>query len=871
MSVLENILEWVLDKPLWWQDAVRQLIENNEINDHDINKLTLLCKACHGLIDSYNPPPEPKVLSCTPRFNDDKVDITLQSISDIQNVNALAEDQELIFADKGFTIIYGDNGSGKSGYTRILKHVCRTRGQSPKIHKNLLKPGKIAAPSATIKYKCNGIEQPPLNWEYGANTNPMLRLVSVFDATSATHYVESEGEIAFRPFGLDILDKLGNVCDVVRRNLETEMREHAQQIDLNHLSGDTAVGKFVNMLACDTKEEDIKKLAILSEEEIKRLVALPKEIAKLRAEDPKRKAAEIRLTAERIIKFQDKLKKIATSLSNEKINELRKLHSDYFNAEASAGFAAELAFGNQPLKGVGTDVWKALWESARIYSEEFAYPEKKFPNIADGTLCPLCQQELENNGKQRFINFEEFVKGDTQAKAKELSEKFVLSREAIGKIESILTDNDNAIREIEQKESKLAELCSAFLASALNTRNSILAAYENVDRWEGVTSLWESPVNALDGLSSELHKEAADFEKAADSDHLTSLEKEYQELFARKKLSESITKVIEEIKRLNIVNQLENCLKETNPRSITFLSNSLTKEYITDTLCSNFADELKIIGFRNIEVEIKTRGLRGAHYHRLKLAGNDEVNIGEVLSEGEHRCVALASLLSEASTAKHLSGIVFDDPVSSLDHLWRAKIAKRLAVESKKRQVIILTHDITFLMMLEEASGELSIEPKIYSLDRTRTTTGICSESPPWYSMNVNKRIGILKNNHREAQKVYNEGTTEQYKTFVRPLYGQLRETWERLVEELLLNGVVHRFGRDIQTQRLRLVVDITSEDYELIDSNMRKCSKFFEGHDEAGELNEVLPEPDEVFDDIQVLENYRKELCEKRKRSPRR
>ena len=33
----------------------------------------------------------------------------------------------LPFAVEGFTIVYGDNGSGKSGYGRLLRGLCRAR------------------------------------------------------------------------------------------------------------------------------------------------------------------------------------------------------------------------------------------------------------------------------------------------------------------------------------------------------------------------------------------------------------------------------------------------------------------------------------------------------------------------------------------------------------------------------------------------------------------------------------------------------------------------------------------------------------------------------------------------------------------------
>ena len=73
----------------------------------------------------------------------------------------------------------------------------------------------------------------------------------------------------------------------------------------------------------------------------------------------------------------------------------------------------------------------------------------------------------------------------------------------------------------------------------------------------------------------------------------------------------------------------------------------------------------------------------------------------DILSEGEQRAIAIGSFLARA-LAGHSGEIVFDDPVSSLDHQRKGTIAKRLAEEAKSRQVIVFTHDIVFLSMLGE-------------------------------------------------------------------------------------------------------------------------------------------------------------------------
>ena len=217
------------------------------------------------------------------------------------------------------------------------------------------------------------------------------------------------------------------------------------------------------------------------------------------------------------------------------------------------------------------------------------------------------------------------------------------------------------------------------------------------------------------------------------------------------------------------------------------------------------------------------------------------------------------------SIAEHNSAIVFDDPVSSLDHKWRNRIAKRIVEEAENRQIIVFTHDITFLMMLQEHANKKSINLTLKSLTRKRTETEIIAENPPWDALNVRKRIGILKNELQKLEKISRTETEEKYKDEVKTFYGKLRETWERVVEELILNNTVTRFGRAIQTQRLKKVVDLTDDDYNKIDENMSKASTYFWGHDTSGELIEEYPHIDEIKEDIDILDKYVKELRKRR------
>ena len=59
MSVLEEIVQWAKDRPIWQRDALQRLFVAGELSPADMRELTSLCKASHGLAEY----PAPDVLS----------------------------------------------------------------------------------------------------------------------------------------------------------------------------------------------------------------------------------------------------------------------------------------------------------------------------------------------------------------------------------------------------------------------------------------------------------------------------------------------------------------------------------------------------------------------------------------------------------------------------------------------------------------------------------------------------------------------------------------------------------------------------------------------------------------------------------------
>src|SRR5690606_9643740 len=99
----------------------------------------------------------------------------------------------------------------------------------------------------------------------------------------------------------------------------------------------------------------------------------------------------------------------------------------------------------------------------------------------------------------------------------------------------------------------------------------------------------------------------------------------------------------------------------------------------TDHLAASFAREIRRLKFDHVEVVLSPAGgSRGALYHKLELRRARKASLPNVVSEGEARTLSIAAFFAELSTAANPSTIIFDDPVSSLDHLWRERVATRL-------------------------------------------------------------------------------------------------------------------------------------------------------------------------------------------------
>ena len=89
--------------------------------------------------------------------------VLLKKLYDIKGVNRLVPAQELTFGEN-LTVIYGENGTGKTGYSRIIQHVGKCLGEKRPIKANVF--DETIIPQAKLEYTLDDRPDPfVLQWQ----------------------------------------------------------------------------------------------------------------------------------------------------------------------------------------------------------------------------------------------------------------------------------------------------------------------------------------------------------------------------------------------------------------------------------------------------------------------------------------------------------------------------------------------------------------------------------------------------------------------------------------------------------------------------------------------------------------------------------
>lgn len=845
-SATTALSKWFSDRPQWLRIAASRLLQQAELTEADITQLATMCQqetdgTLPKTISSFSPTAFSTGAAGTLR---------LCSISKVEGINALAPRNPLDFGKTNIAIVYGNNGSGKSGYVRLLKHVCGAR-ETGTLHGNVYKP------SSTVQKACISFEQDGItkshDWS-GQGICEDLSSVDIFDTSFGKFFVNSDDEVSYEPPVLSLFSSLILASEKVASVLEKEaMLLQSKKPNSPSEMRATPEGIWYEGISAKTSILDINKFSTFNSADETEMQTLQQRLAE---QAPAEKAKQLRKQKQHIDTLVQDAQKHLEQLSDKNFRLIVAAKKKSILKKKAADTAAETMFSGCELEGIGSDVWKELWDAARNYSESAAYQESEYPDISEDSRCVLCHQTLSQEAKDRFISFESFVKGELQKSATEATkeyEKACQTIEELPALETLKTRIDAA--GITQDEA--VKLVTDFFA-LLKARKDQLPEIDSEDKIPAplVSPQWIEEAKTKSNSLSEL---ATKYDEDVKNDNREEIKKLQNSLQSRKWLSEHRAAIDDELTRLKRLDQIQEAKKSTNTIALSKKKGELAEILITEAFVQRFNAELKLLGASQLKVDlVKTRAPKGKVLHKIQLRGATINGIADVLSEGENRIVSIAAFLADVTGKSNNSPFIFDDPISSLDQIYEEAVVKRLIELSHDKQVIVFTHRLSLLGTVRHFAEKKAIKPDVVSIRTTDWGTGEPAPIPLSQS-DIKAALNTLINQrYMDAKKANEKGEFETSEILLKSICSDFRTLVERSIENDLLCGVVQRFQRPVHTLKLKDLAKLKDTDCNLLDSLMTKYSGFEHSQPEESPLE--LPHPDELLSDMNALKSWREE-----------
>lgn len=810
MALEERIVTWSKDRPAWQREVMLRVATGEVLSEEDYDHLVDRIVA---------PAPGPTAafgLEHLPKAATEAPSVRLESISNTEHVNALASEEPLTFALNGLTIVYGDNGSGKSGYARLLKRITRARHQED-VLSDVFEDTTMDKSTASLWIRI-GDQRESVAWPEA--TRPELQRMRFYDGECRDAYVATESDFPYRPSALFVMERLISACVEVRSRIDTRLYKNARlAVRLPVVVGevkDTDAGKFLGELSAQTPPEALDKLISRLDGSPKKIGDLKKEERSLRTTDPSRERRNLTRQAEKLDALRRHTQELQAVLGGRELDALAESCAVLSDVQEAADLFAR-SLHQEVIAGVGSPLWKILWESARRFSESQAYPGRRFPVLEEDSRCVLCHQTLEDKARDRFSRFERFVHDDTQTRLDEAHQRH--SRQ-VKRVERLVVSPDAVSNNLQDVEASHADLTRDY--------RELLGKYEQAQVQTIEALKAERPVvrsgidsfniqNRLAEAATAVRGRAAGLADPAQvRGRLITVTTRRKELELLEQIRDSREAILMELGRLRERDALESAKAAAGTAPITRKVSELSEESVTDVIRDTFTRETERLRLDRVTIT-RTRADRGTLLHKPKLVrARQNVELPRVFSEGERTALGLAAFFTEASLDGSQSALIFDDPVNSLDHIRRELVAARLTAFAEDRQVIMFTHDVAFVADLRKAADRRGVSVAERSVERSRASgrkPGACSETHPWKAKDVPQRLDALR---AELARIKREEPTWDEATYEKEVAnwaGELSETWERIFSQEIVRQILADGGLEVRPRMVKVMARFTDTD----------------------------------------------------------
>ena len=214
--VLDDFESWLNGRLKWLQTAARMMIDaKRQLSEGEIKELSRLCQL------EAKGQPDPGFLGIVPGTLSQaatRPPVRIDEILDIHGLNAIKAGANLPFGNSNLAVIYGQNGTGKSGFARLLKQVCGSRSKDD-IRSNVFDPNPTEC-RAHFKVSVDG-NSVDVHWDIPSGPHKVLRQAQVFDSKAAQQYM-GRTEACYEPSRMKFVSALITTADAVNAELNRE-------------------------------------------------------------------------------------------------------------------------------------------------------------------------------------------------------------------------------------------------------------------------------------------------------------------------------------------------------------------------------------------------------------------------------------------------------------------------------------------------------------------------------------------------------------------------------------------------------------------------------------------------------------------------
>lgn len=816
-ELIDFLWEWT--NPLGiWSKLLVDLVTNKQ-TALDQNERQRIFNHFLQDIGFVYPIPLPPLTIIKPNFTPTSKEIVLTRLSEVKGVNKLAEDQIMEFSPN-ITVVYGNNGVGKTGYSRILK----AQGYSFDSNINILSNVHETQINQSARLDFNSDGTPIyLNWQ-GGRPESDLNAVSVFNSDCVNISLSSTRELLVTPKGFYLFTLVTNELSQLMSLLNAQYVIYPIQLPWKVQLQEATVQKtYIDSLAHSSNKGLLDELSVFTEEHKKFLTEKEQELKNLNKVNLEVRFKNINFILSELTSVISTVKNTQSHLTKADwdviiiYNDALKI----LKAKTQLGIASLAeTFG---LEHFDTDEFSNFLKSADAYIKLLA--KENYPNNSDDT-CVYCKQDLQSQEARKLIdNYTKILNDNTQT---EIAKYINLKNEIVERVNLVnetiifhypvfgVLDDDRIIqpREIIDFNARVKLFKDHILNDTVIEELAFDINYLTIIQF---LEAKQAEHIVLRDTLVEMLKNLTTIE--------IKLKFEIAELKDRKLLSENKVSVLTCINNLYAHKLLNENKSQFNTGTLSVKTTQAREELVAQDFQQKFTAELTGFRKQHLGVNLSFFSQQGSSRIRQNVAQH---NINEVLSEGEQKTIALCEFLTELQLDTTIAPVVFDDPVNSLDYLIINDVAKRLVDLSKERQVIVFTHNVLFFNAFFGWKGHLlyrGITDFIfYNVKANGVNTGILSDGTPINKLGTYMgKLNSICNNGlggRNENEVASEG------------YAYLRTSLELLVSNTIFKEIVGRYRNNIMMTLFPAVKGDKIEVHKAeIDSMFSRASGFINAH----------------------------------------